>query len=354
MAASAELALRLQGVRPALLDLRAPAMTLAGSASLQWSGLPWPDASTAAAAKQSLQARLALNGHFDARSALPVQIGALADAERNGAAWRIELRELQARSGEARVQASLAAQRGGDGGLALRSQGELSGFDPALWVPGAPDAAAWRQGPHRLAGAWRADLQSRGGAAPVGDLAAQLLAWRGAAELELRDSLLAGVPLHGQARFDGREPGWSVSAALQAGSNHLSCKGGWRRARATTTGASMSTPRRWRRCGPCSPCTAPGCRPSAATPPATHWPASSMLNGRRKGAGPRWPSTPTCARRRCKPARCAPSSCMPRGRPGPVSMPHWRCSSTPSTPASVPGPSTCCSCGSTAAWPSIA
>ncbi len=226
--ASARLDLRLRGVRPALLDARAPAMTLAGSAALQAGGLPWPDGSTAAAASQSLQARLALDGAHDTRSALPVQISVLADAERSGAAWRVELRDGLARSGDARAQASLAVQRSADGAWALRSRGELAGFDPALWFPGLGTEAhtvAWRRGPNRLAGTWQADLRAGAATAPVNDPAAQWLAWRGEAEFELRDSLVAGMPLRGHVKFDGRDPGWGVNADLHAAANHATLQG---------------------------------------------------------------------------------------------------------------------------------
>ena len=41
----------------------------------------------------------------------------------------------------------------------------------------------------------------------------------------LRDSLLAGVPLEGSLRLDGRTPGWGVDAALHAGANHATLQG---------------------------------------------------------------------------------------------------------------------------------
>jgi translocation and assembly module TamB len=225
---SAQLTLRLRNLRPALLDARAPAMTLAGTATLQASGLPWPDASTAAAASQSLQARLDLDGALDTRSALPVHVSARAEAERSGTAWRVEFQQVQARSGDARAEASLAARRDADGAVSLRSRGELAGVDPALWFPGLgaeAHALAWRRGPNRLAGTWRADLQTAMPAAPTGDPVAQALAWRGEVELDLRESLLAGVPLQGHVKLDGRDPGWGVSAELGAAANHAALQG---------------------------------------------------------------------------------------------------------------------------------
>jgi translocation and assembly module TamB len=221
---TAELALRLHGVRPALLDARAPAMTLGGTTSMQLGGLAAPDGSRGPAATQRLQARLAIEGRLDARSALPVQIGAQVQAERSGAAWRIDLKELDARNGTARAQATLAAERSSDGSWRIRSAGELAGIEPALWFPGAADSA-WRRGPHRLAGSWKADLQAAAAPASARQIEARLLALRGNAEFVLRDSLLAGVPLEGSLRLDGRTPGWGVDAALHAGANHATLQG---------------------------------------------------------------------------------------------------------------------------------
>ena len=227
-ASAARFTLRLHGVRPALLDARAAAMTLAGSASVQLSGLPSPDGKLAAAASQGLQARLALDGRLDARSALPVQLRAQAEAERNGPAWRFALRDVDARSGPARAQATLTAERSAQGLWQLRSRGELAAIDPALWFPGGGNSAAasaWRQGPHRLAGRWQAELQTGAAPAAPSTLPAQLLAWRGEAELELRDSLLAGVPMQGRVKLNGRTAGWAVDADLSAGSNRALLQG---------------------------------------------------------------------------------------------------------------------------------
>jgi translocation and assembly module TamB len=222
-AATAQLALRLQGLRPALLDVRAPAMLLAGNTTLDLQGLPSPDGQSAAAPTQALQARLALDGRLDARSALPVQASGEAQAERSAGGWRIELREMRLRSGIANVQGGLTAQQRTGAALQVQSRGELAGFDPALWFPGTSDSA-WRKGPHRLAGRWRADLNAPAGAAAK-TLDARLLAWRGEAELSLQDSQLAGVPLQATVKLDGRAPGWAVDADLRAAANHATLQG---------------------------------------------------------------------------------------------------------------------------------
>ncbi len=224
-AAQAQLTLRLQGVRPALLDARAPAMLLAGSSSVELGGLPAPEGGAAAAPQQTLQARIALDGRLDARNALPVQIVARATAERSAQAWRAELRELQMRSGAAKVDASLSVAQSSTAEWQLQSRGELAGFDPSLWLPGATDGA-WRKGPHRLAGHWRADLQAGNAAlAAAKTPAARLLALRGEAELNLHDSQLAGVPLQGALKLGGRSPGWAIDGDLRLANNQAKLNG---------------------------------------------------------------------------------------------------------------------------------
>lgn len=224
-AATAQLALRLEGVRPALLDARAPAMSLAGSASLDLGGLPSPDGQTQAAPQQTLQARLALDGRLDARSALPVQISATALAERGAQAWQAELRELTMRSGAAHAEGSLSVAQSTAGSWQLKSRGALAGFDPSLWFPGAGDSA-WRKGPHKLAGRWRADLQAGTAAlAAATTTAARALALRGEAELGLQDSQLAGVPLQGALKLVGRSPGWTIDGDLRLANNRATLQG---------------------------------------------------------------------------------------------------------------------------------
>ena len=223
-AGTAQLALRLQGVRPALLDARAAAMTLSGSASIDLQGLPSPDGKTAPGASQQVQARLALDGRLDARKELALQLSAQLQGERGAAATRIELTELQVRGADARAQGSLVAVRDAAGTWQLGSRGELAGFDPTLWLALAKDSP-WRVGPNRLAGAWRAELRGAAGWATARTLDARLLALRGEAELNLRDSQLAGVPLQGSAKLDGRNPGWAVTTDLRSGSNHIALQG---------------------------------------------------------------------------------------------------------------------------------
>ena len=223
-AATAQLALRLQDVKPDLLDGRAAAMALSGQATLSLQGLPAPDGSKPAAASQRLQVRADVAGRLQARSNLPVQVSGRAEGERSATGWQVELSDLLLRSGEARLKGGLTAARSSTTAWQVRSRGELSRFDPSVWIAGPADSG-WRRGPHRLAGRWRADLQ--GGAAPAAgaDPETRLLAMRGEAEVTLQDSQLAGVPLQGQVRLDGRTPGWAVNADLRAGGNRANLQG---------------------------------------------------------------------------------------------------------------------------------
>ena len=219
---AANLALRLQALRPASIDPRLAPMTVGGNLKVQVTGLPSPDGAKPAAARQQAQAQIELEGRLDERAQLPLQIKAKAAGERQGAAWRIDVSELDARSGGATAQAALQAERKSDGSWQLRSRGDLAGIDPAPWVP---SASAWRKGPHRLAGRWSADLQAGAGIVSASPDIASLLAVRGQAEVELRDSQLAGSPVQGRVVLDGRTPGWNVEADLRAAGNHVSLRG---------------------------------------------------------------------------------------------------------------------------------
>ncbi|MES2959694.1 MAG: translocation/assembly module TamB domain-containing protein [Pseudomonadota bacterium] len=223
-AGAARLALRLQALRPALLDARAAAMTLSGSTTFALQGLPSPDGKTAPAASQQLRASLALDGRLDARGDLPLQVSAEAEGERSASGMRIDLRELLLRSRDARAQGSLSVSRDTARNWQLLSRGELAGFDPALWFTVA-DGNPWRKGPHRLAGRWRADVQGGPALAAARTVEARLLALRGDAELNLQDSQLAGVPLQLGLKLDGRGPGWALDADLRSGSNRATLLG---------------------------------------------------------------------------------------------------------------------------------
>lgn len=180
---------RLTGLRPALLDVRAPDMRLDGR--LQLDGRGFDGASPGSA---QVEVRGNLDGQLLGRGPnQPVQlrINALAGA------LRIELRELLAQSGNAHARVDARLDRAStSAGWALRGQATLRDFDPLPWWPGREDSP-WRKGTHRLNASLDADLTlpARFG---NGSLLQQLAQLRGRAQLMLDPSQLAGVPLHGQ------------------------------------------------------------------------------------------------------------------------------------------------------------
>jgi translocation and assembly module TamB len=213
---SASLELTLQALRPATLDTRAPAMTLGGTLALRASGLPAPDGSRSAAALQQWQARLALDGRLDARPAESAALRGDVKIERGADTWHAEVSAFEARAGSAHLKGRLQARRSEQASIRGDTAGDAIGCDPAQWWAGAPAA--------RLHAQWQADLQAPASWSARG--AQGWLALRGQARVELQpDSLLAGVPLHGQASFDGRSGGWAVDAQVQAAGNQLKVQG---------------------------------------------------------------------------------------------------------------------------------
>ena len=188
----ATLDLRLADVRPRLLDARAPAMQLGGSAALQAEGL-------LAQGTQAASPRFRLASRID--GTLPVgrreqRVQLQFDA--SGTSRRIELHKATAQAGAARAALAGAAEALDGGGWRVRANGSLANLDPATWWPGR-EGSAWRQGPHRLNAKLDADLVwPAAGAASQAATGAPL---RGHAHAELADSVLAGVPIAGRVAF---------------------------------------------------------------------------------------------------------------------------------------------------------
>ena len=202
----ATLDLRIADVRPSLLDARAPAMRLGGSAALQAEGL-------AGTEKQAASPSFRLAGRIDGtlplgRREQRVQL----QLDASGTSRRIELHKATAQAGASRASLSGEAASRDGGGWRVRANGSLANVDPATWWPGR-QGSAWRQGPHRLNANIDADLlwQAADTAARTG--AASL---RGHARADLSDSVLAGVPIAGRIAFanDGTAlPGAPAKAA---------------------------------------------------------------------------------------------------------------------------------------------
>jgi translocation and assembly module TamB len=194
---------RLEALRPAQLDARAPQMSLQGRVTLTGSGF---DAATPEAATVDLRGDLT-GQMLERGAARPVQLKL--DARLN--ALRIELREALAQAGGAKATLSgLLSRATRDAGWSAKGQLALRDFDPLPWWPG-PEDSAWRQGTHRLNAHGDFEL----GLPPQApSFIEQLTRSRGQAQLSLDPSQLAGVPLSGSLSLQST-PGAQAVAHLQ-------------------------------------------------------------------------------------------------------------------------------------------
>ncbi|MEY4752852.1 MAG: hypothetical protein RJA44_527, partial [Pseudomonadota bacterium] len=226
---------RVEALQPALLDQRAPQLQVGGPLALtlrqpidavprdsrasvpadpqRQPDEPWPADTDFSAEQSVLGLRADLNGRLLHRPQPPVQLrlhGAVSST-------RLLLRTLQASAVQARLQAQGRIEHGRDGSWRAQLQSELQDFDPALWWPGSPDEP-WLRQPHRLAGALQADLllprqprtRSETPAAATGIDRLALL--QGQLDLQLRPSLLAGLPVAGQLHLAATAPERSAAA----------------------------------------------------------------------------------------------------------------------------------------------
>jgi translocation and assembly module TamB len=189
-----ELQAQLEGLAPARLDERAPAMSLSGPLELRLAGLPSPDGRPPAAGTPdapSLRWNLDLLGRLDG-TPLPVRVTMEGEADDR----RLVVPRLRASAGTAQTDATLTLAREGAAAQApwrLATAGSVVDFDPLPWWPGAADSP-WRRGTHRLSGGWSFDGRLPGNAATLAPLdLLQRLAGNG--RLRLADSVLAGVPV---------------------------------------------------------------------------------------------------------------------------------------------------------------
>lgn len=219
-----DLTLQLAGVQPAQLDARAAAVTLGGPLELSLAGLPAPDGG-APAAPQPLQATLkgTLDGRLAQRGTPPARLQLDVSAERApDGRLVVDARQLRASAGAARARLDARFEMPAAGGWTLKTAGDFAAFDPAPWLPG-PEGSTWRRGPHRFDGDWRATLAAP--AAAPARKAGIAAGWRGDASLQLRDSVLAGVPLSGNAEWHGDGAAHRLAARLDAGGNRIDADG---------------------------------------------------------------------------------------------------------------------------------
>lgn len=213
---------QLANLQPQQLDLRAPAIRVSGPLQLALTG--WPSPATGATARgatrrvsaeapaaspggsigPSLAFQGTLQGSLDARPQ-PVTLS----FEGRASAREFALTRLRAAAGPAIVQLSATLQRSPGDRWQVRSEGRLERFDPLVWFPGQ-DGSGWRRGPHRLDASWKLDL-----GAPMAVAALPPLQWlptlQGEGMLELRDSVLAGVPLQARVLL-AQDPSASAAA----------------------------------------------------------------------------------------------------------------------------------------------
>lgn len=273
--------LRLAGVAPQRLDARAGAMTLSGPLKAELDALPSPDPGAAApGGKPTLTLDTTLDGRLDG-IAQPIRLALRGRA----GADEIDLTALQADAGDARLRASASAQQRA-GRWMLRSKGELAGFDPGLWWPGAA-SAPWGRGPNRLDGRWTVSA-SVPASALDGAPAALLAAARGSASLRIDRSLLAGVPLQATVAVEPTDGSVALDAALTLGGNRADLQG---RLDATGNGAGD----RWQAAVDAAALDALAPL-AAAWPGAASWlPRAGEVSLRAQARG-RWPALATDGR----------------------------------------------------------
>lgn len=228
------LQLQTDGLLPARLHRSAAPLSLGGPLTLRLRGLDSlrgaavgagkPPASGTAPARAApvLAIDGSLTGRWQGQAGQPVQLRLVAEAS----ARQLLLTQADAQAGAAR--ASLSGRADADGnGWRINAQATLADFDPRPWWQG-PEGSAWRRGPHRLQGEASVQLLWRPAPATrAGDLAIDrlLAALDGDARLRLGDSLLAGVPLSGEATLRSNGPTAQLQANLALAGNRLSLQG---------------------------------------------------------------------------------------------------------------------------------
>lgn len=224
--------LALADVAAAQLHEAAAPATLSGPVKLQLDGVPSPagdkPTSTSTSTPNGLNATLHtdLRGTLRRRAPQPVQLlldGKLA-LPADGSLHAQDLRATLA-AGPAQAQLDADVQRQAQGAWQGRSRGKLTRFDPSDWWSGTASAPGWQRGQHVLNGQWDGSFTlppspaTAASATPV-PLRDRLLALQADATLALRDSRLAGVPLHGDVALKAGQRNARLDTDLRAGNAH--------------------------------------------------------------------------------------------------------------------------------------
>lgn len=228
---------RLDGVQPARLDARAPAMTLAGRVDASGRGFALtaaPAAAVAASAARAasapvvtatparrIDASAALQGSLPVgRATRPLTAQLDGGWSNEGGGDTVVLRKLELRAGETRVSALGTLARGAPA-AAWRADAKatVDAFELQAWLPGVARGMS-----SRLAGDAEAAL-TLPAAGPGADLLAWLATLQGQASLVLRPSQLGGVPLQGSARLASGSGGLGVTLRALAAGNSVDAEG---------------------------------------------------------------------------------------------------------------------------------
>jgi len=212
--------LELDRLRPAALDARAPETTVDGK--LGAIGTGFATATVAESARVELRADLA--GRLADRR-LPRSAPQIARVrlEASGGVREVLLRSAEASLGAARASlAGRLSRASADAPWHASGKAALVDFDPAPWWPGDADSLLAR-GVNRLhmKGEFELDLP----VASTGSALQLLAATRGKATLALADSLLAGVPLHGEASYANSNGDARSTVELLAAGNRVHAEG---------------------------------------------------------------------------------------------------------------------------------
>jgi translocation and assembly module TamB len=243
---------QLDALQPALLDARAPTMQLSGPIAVAGGPLATSPVHLKASLKSAANARV--SPHLTVQTPAQLELDASLSPE------RLELRQLLAQAGGARASITGGARASITSGARASISGsaaqatpsvpwvvqltpELVDFDPSVWWPGEANSA-WRNSRHRLNAKGRVNLTVPSAPAPWPQT---LAAVAGEATLQITPSLLAGVPLSGNAQLRST-PGQplQVQLALDADGNQLKLSGAFNptadKARADAWDVNLNAP----------------------------------------------------------------------------------------------------------------
>jgi translocation and assembly module TamB len=224
----------LRGVRPLVLDARATGATLDGTVEIEGRhGLPIGVAPGSAPPQPDLRLRAQLAGPIEA-------VGKRLQITLDGAGTpqRIDVQRIAVAADDAIAELSGRVERVAPDAWRAQGRARLERFDPLDYWRG-PANSPWRRGPHLVNATAAFDLRAPE-AAVRGGAAAFQSGMRGEATVQLRDSVLAGVPINGDATLRGAA-GLELKATLDADGNRVVVDG----RTSVATAAQRDVPDHW-------------------------------------------------------------------------------------------------------------